>query len=132
MTRRYGIDTSVLVRLVTRDPESEFRRCVEESRALIEDEDAEIFVSNQVVGEAYVAVRHHYGIPAPDARSGLLDSLTSGLISPLNGQSVILALRQEGGAGLFDRLITDDHSRSGLETLTLDRRIASLRGARRL
>ena len=46
-----------------------------------------------------MAVRHHYGIPAPDARSGLLDSLTSGLISPLNGQSVILALREEGGAG---------------------------------
>lgn len=132
MTRRFGIDTSALVRLVTRDPESEFERCVEELRALVEEDDAEIFASNQVVGETYVAIQHHYGISAPDARSGLVDVLTSGLVSPLNGQFVILALRAEGGAGLFDRLIVDDYSRSDLETLTLDRRMSSLPGARRL
>ena len=28
--------------------------------------------------------------------------------------------------GLFDRLIADDYARTGLETLTLDRRMASL------
>ena len=132
MTRRFGIDTSVLVRLVTRDPGPEFERCVEELRSLVEEDDAEIFASNQVVGEAYVAIQHHYGISAVDAHSGLLDALTSGLVSPLNGQSVILALGAEGGAGLFDRLIVDDYSRSDLETLTLDRRMGSLPGARRL
>ncbi len=132
MTSRYGIDTSVLVRLATRDPESEFERCVDELRALIENEDAEIFASNQVVGEAYMAIQHHYSISASDARSGLLGVLTSGLVSPLNGQSVILALRAKGGPGLFDRLITDDYLRSGLNTLTLDRRMGSLPGAQRL
>ena len=34
--------------------------------------------------------------------------------------------------GLFDRLIADDYSRVGLETLTLDRRMATLPNARRL
>ena len=53
--------------------------------------------SNQVIGEAYIVLQHHYGIPAPDARSALAVVLTSGLVAPLNGQSVILALRSSGG-----------------------------------
>ncbi len=125
MIRRYGIDTSVLVRLITKDPEDEFDRCVGELRALIEGQGSEVFASNQVVGEAYVAVRHHYGVSAADARSTLTDALTSGLVAPLNGRSVIEALAAVGGPGLFDRLIADDYSRAGLETLTFDRRMAS-------
>ena len=51
MTRRFGIDTSVLVRLVTGDPQPDFERCVETLRALIEDDGAEFLVSNQAIGE---------------------------------------------------------------------------------
>jgi hypothetical protein len=91
-----------------------------------------MFASNQVVGEAYVAVRHHYGVSAADARSTLTDALTSGLVAPLNGRSVIEALAAVGGPGLFDRLIADDYSRAVLETLTLDRRMASLPESRLL
>ena len=132
MTQPYGIDTSVLVRLVTSTPEPDFQRCVNELRILIEEQYAEVFASNQVIGEAYIVLQHHYGIPAPDARSALADVLTSGLVAPLNGQSVILALRSSGGPGLFDRLIADGYSRAGLETLTLDRQMATLPGVRRL
>ena len=73
MTRRFGIDTSVLVRLLTGEPEADFSRSVRMLSALIEDEDAEIFASNQVIGEAYIAVQHHYGVSKADARVGLLD-----------------------------------------------------------
>ena len=132
MTRRFGIDTSVLVRLITRDPEDEFTRCVEALRVLIEDQGDEVFASNQVVGEAYVAVQHHYGVSKDDARSSLLDALRSGLVAPLNGLSVIEALQASGGPGLFDRLVADDYSRAGLDTLTLDRRMASLDSVSRL
>ena len=132
MTRRFGIDTSVLVRLITRDPEDEFTRCVEALRVLVEDQGDEVFASNQVVGEAYVAVQHHYGVSRGDARASLLDALRSGLVAPLNGLSVIEALQASGGPGLFDRLIADDYSRAGLDTLTLDRRMASLNGVSRL
>ena len=132
MIRRYGIDTSVLVRLITRDPEHEFGRCVEELRVLVEERDSEVFASNQVVGEAYVAARHHYGVSGADARSALIDVLTSGLVAPLNGRPVVEALAASGRPGLFDRLIADDYSRAGLETLTLDRRMASLSDSRLL
>ena len=132
MIRRYGIDTSVLVRLLTGDPEKDFAYCVSKLRALVEDQTSEVFVSNQVVGEAYVAVQHHYGVSKADGRASLLDVLRSGLVAPLNGRSVIEALNASGGPGLFDRLIADDYSRAGLEVLTLDRKMVALSDVRRL
>ena len=132
MTPRYGIDTSVLVRLITREPEAQYQRCVRELSQMVEQERAEVFASNQVIGEAYVAVQHHYGVSKMDARVALTGALTSGLVAPLNGQSVLLALQETGGAGLIDRLIADDYSRTVSETLTLDRRMAALPGVRRL
>ena len=124
MTQRFGIDTSILVRLLTGEPDFEY--CVAQLTRLVEDSAAEIFASNQVIGEAYVAVQHHYGVSKADARSGLIDVLRSGLVAPLGGPSVTEALNAPDGPGLFDRLIADDYHRDGLETLTLDRRMSGL------
>ena len=132
MTRRFGIDTSILVRLLTGEPAADFEYCVAELTSLVEDSAAEIFASNQVIGEAYVAVQHHYGVTKADARSGLIDVLRSGLVAPLNGSTVFKALVSSDGPGLFDRLIADDYTRDGLETLTLDRRMSGLAQVRRL
>ena len=132
MTPRFGIDTSVLVRLLSGDPAAEFERCVRRLSALVEDDGAEVFASNQVIGEAYVAVQHHYGVSKADARAGLAEVLRSGLVAPLHAPTVFAALEASAGAGLLDRLITDDYSRAGLEVLTLDRRMGSLPGVRRL
>ena len=132
MTPRFGIDTSVLVRLVAGEPQVEFERCVEMLRSLIEDDGAAIVVSNQVVGEAYVAVQHHYGVSKSEARAGLIDVLRSGMVAPLNGRAVLAALEARESAGLLDRLIAEEYSCVGLEALTLDRRMATLPGVRRL
>ena len=132
MTPRFGIDTSVLVRLAVGEPERDFQRCLEALRALVEDQGVEIFASNQVIGEAYVAIQHHYQVSDADARNALIDVLTSGLVAPLNGQAVIQTLQTREGPGLFDRLIADDYSSAGLETLTLDRRMGNLPNVRNL
>lgn len=116
----------MLVRLLTGLPASEYERCEREMIALVERDGAEVFASNQVIGEAFVAVQHHYGFDGADARLGLLSILTSGLIAPLNGRSVIVALEASGGAGLFDRLIADEYHRAGLQILTRDRQMANL------
>ncbi len=129
--RRIGIDTSILVRLVTGDPPDAYARCVERLHALAAS-GAEVLASNQVIGEAFMAVRHHYGVSSADACGELSNTLRSGLVAPLNGPAVLDALAASGGPGLFDRLISNDYSRSGLETLTLDRQMASLRGAQLL
>ncbi len=132
MTKRFGIDTTILVRLATGDPEREFERCVNRLTRLVEHDEAEIFASNQVIGEAYVALQHHYGVSKADARAALASVLRSGLVAPLNGQAVFDALAADTGCGLLDRLIADDYLRAGLITLTLDRRMAALAGAQKL
>ena len=123
--RRIGTDTSVLVRLITRDPAEIYARCVERLEALNAD-GFEVMASNQAIGEAYMALQHSYGATKTEARGALARALTSGLVTPLNGQAIIDALESSSGPGLMDRLITDGYTRAGLETLTLDRRMASL------
>jgi len=130
MIRRYGIDTSVLVRLLTGVPEADFSRSVQGLSVVVRDEGAGVFASSQVIGEAYVAVQHHYGVTKADARAGLLNVLRSGLVAPLNGRSVLDAIGSFGGAGLLDRLIADDYTREDLDVLTLDRAMAKLPRAR--
>jgi predicted nucleic acid-binding protein len=132
MTARYGIDTSILVRLATGDPEDGFERCVRALTVLVERDKAEVFASNQVIGEAYVALQHHYGVSKPDARAALVSVLRSCLVTPLNEANAFEALETATGAGLLDRLIADDYRRAGLVTLTLDRKMATLPDARRL
>ena len=132
MTARFGIDTSILVRLLTGDPQDGFERCVGKLTALIERDAAEIFASNQVIGEAYIALQHHYGIAKTDARAALASVLKSGLVAPLNGQGVFAALEAAAGCGLLDRLIADDYRRAGLTTLTLDRKMGALKDVQRL
>lgn len=132
MTRQLiGIDTSVLVRLVTGLPASAYSDCVERLVSL-SGRGAEIFASSQVIGETYIVLQHHYGATKQHARKEIHNTLTSGLVSPLSGEPVLEALTARSGAGLLDRLITIDYQRAGLELLTLDRRMASLPGAQLL
>ena len=130
MIRRHGIDTSILVRLLTGLPEADYAGCVERLSALVTGEGAAVAASNQVIGEAYIAVQHHYGVSRADARAGLIDVFRSGLVAPLNGRPVLKAIRASGGPGLLDRLVADDYGRAGLDTLTLDKAMATLPHAR--
>lgn len=132
MTARFGIDTSILVRLATGDPEDGFEHCVRKLTALVERDDGEVFASNQVIGEAYIALQHHYGVSTPDARAALISVLKSGLVAPLNGAGVFAALEANTGCGLLNRLIADDYRRAELTTLTLDRKMAALPQVSRL
>ena len=132
MTLRYGIDTSVLVRLLTGSPRQEYERCHRLLTGMIEEQRRDIFASNQVIGESYVVMQHHYGVSKVAACAALTTVLTSGLVAPLNGQPVLAALQESTGAGLIDRLIAEDYSRTVSETLTLDRKMVVLPGVRRL
>lgn len=133
MTHRYGIDTSVFVRLLTGDPEADYEKTVQgfEKRLKAEPK-AEFFVSNQVIGEAYIALQHHYQITKPAAKSAMLSVLTSGLCSSLNGASVLEALQSNQGCGLLDGLIADDYSERGLKVLTNDVKMSRLSSAEKL
>ena len=90
----------MLVRLLTGEPSPDFDYCVSRLTQLVRDHGAEVFASNQVIGEAYIAVQHHYGVSKADARAGLVDVLRSGLVAPLNGRSVFAALEASDSPGL--------------------------------
>lgn len=130
---RYGIDTSIFVRLLTGDPAKEY----EQTRAALEkvltdDPAAEIEVSNLVIAEAYFALQHHYGIPKNEARAALVSVMTSGLVKPQRGKSVLDALEETREPGVVDRLIASDYSASGLVTITNDRKMSRLPASRLL
>lgn len=133
MNLRYGIDTSVFLRLLTGDPEADYLKTVDSfDKRFAAEPQAEFFVSNQVIGEAYIALQHHYGIAKDEARSAMLSVLTSGLCSPLNGVTVLEALKTSKGCGLLDRLIADDYAARRLKVLTNDRKMGRLPNAERL
>ena len=132
-TPLYGIDTSVLVRLLTGHPESGFRATSSALEALFESEPtAELVVSNQVIGESYITLQHHYGLTKVEAREGIRKFLTAGIVSALNGAPVLEILGETGGAGLMDRLIVQDYQAGGLKVLTNDRKMSRIAGVRGL
>ena len=87
----------MLVRLLTGSPPEEYARCLRELTRMIEQEDAGIFASNQVIGECCNAVQHHYGVSKATARSALTNVLTSGLVSLLMGKPYWQPWRSRAG-----------------------------------
>lgn len=130
MKSHYGIDTSIFVRLLTGDPERDYEKTVARfEERLAQEPAAEFFVSNQVIGEAYIALQHHYGVTKVEARTAMLSVLTSGLCTPLNGSEILSILETKTGCGLLDRLITQEYHSRGHSTLTNDHKMAKLDGA---
>ena len=124
---RYGIDTSILVRLLTGDPEEEYEQTKAAlEKILADDPAAEIEVSNMVIAEAYFVLQHHYGVPKSEARSALASVMTSGLVKPQRGEGVLEALAAEQEPGLLDRLIANDYAGNGLISITNDRKMGRL------
>lgn len=131
--QNYGIDTSVFVRLLTGDPAPDYEKTLAALKGLLDKSPAStFFVSNMVVGEAYIALQHHYGVSKPDARAAIASVLRSGLVAPLGGDGVFEALRAEEGCGLLDRLIALDYAAAECLPLTNDRKMAAQGGVRRL
>lgn len=56
----------------------------------------------------------------------LLVTGSSGLVAPLHGEDTLAGLAARTGCGLLDRLIAEDYRGAGLQTLTLDRKMAAL------
>ena len=103
MTARYGIDTSILVRLTAGEPARDFEETAAALTRLVETEHVVLFASNMVIGEAYVAIQHHFGVGKTDAKAALRSVLTSGLVAPVaegltrSPQQFSLAARSPAG-----------------------------------
>lgn len=128
-TPHFGLDTSVLLRLLTGLPPDDYAKTKAALEELVTASPAsELLVSNMVIGEAYVALQHHYGVGKARARQVIAGFLADSGVRPLNGAPVLTVLRKAGGAGLFDRLIAQDYAGRGITTLTNDRRMSQIEG----
>lgn len=125
-----GLDTSVVVRLLTGLPEEQFRAAKARLERSLDEGDAAI-VTDLAVAEAYYALHHHYGVPKPEARGLLLRFVTSGVVT-LDPEGSVAALAEMGGAGMVDRLIHARHRDRGGITVTFERLQSRLEGAERL
>jgi predicted nucleic acid-binding protein len=125
-----GLDTSVVLRLLTGQPATEARL----ARARVERAYAareRVLVTDLVLAEAYFALHYHYGIPKEEARSHLRRMANSGVVT-VSPPEAGWALGESTGAGLADRLIHARHRSEGVVTLTFDKKMAALEGAVRL
>ena len=130
----YGIDTSILVRLITCKPESDYQQTLQALEDLMDREPhARLCASNMVIGETYAAVHHHYGVSKADTRTALTEVLQSGLVEPLGGKTILDVIHAAAqGAGLIDHLIVNDYHDDQCVTLTNDKRMAKVDGAQLL
>lgn len=132
MAQHFGIDTSILVRLLTGEPPKAFEEVAAALTQMVERDHASLVAGNMVISEAYIALQHHYQVSKPSAKAALRSVLTSGLVAPSGGQPVLDALAASRGCGLLDRLIALQYQAENLATLTLDRKMATLPQVSRL
>ncbi len=128
-----ALDTSVVLRLLVGTPEPQAQM----AHAAIAGASEAVGVSDLVIAETYHALRHHYGVTVSDALQALHSLLRDRRIRALGCAFEVLGdMRDENRlasrAGLVDRLIAAEYRESARETLTFDRDMARLSGARML
>ena len=128
---RAGLDTSVVLRLLTGEPENLAMRAwqaVQDFRA----EGGDILVSDIVVGEAYFALHHHYDVPKEEALTQLHRFLKSGEFVATGHAPTVLATPRLATAnpGLLDRLIHAEYSEHTAEMWTFEKAASKLDRAR--
>lgn len=119
---RAGLDTSVLMRLLTGQP-APLAEVAREYLAEVEESGSVVFVSNLVVSEAYFACQHHYRMAKADVLAGLLTLLSKPTF--VVQQALLDLLTIDGLAtakpGFLDRLIHTEYAASGLKLVTFEK-----------
>jgi predicted nucleic-acid-binding protein len=121
-----GLDTSVVMRLLTEQPEEQARAAL---RYLWQRFDAgdRVLVSDAVVAEAYFALQHYYG----DSKGQALEQLRRLLATPgiecagEAGEVLRLEGLESAKPGFLDRVIHQQYLRAGAEEVATFERSAT-------
>lgn len=126
---RLGLDTSVVVRIVSGLPEEDarlvnFRIASDISAGL------EFIVSPLVLSEAYYALQHHYGFSKAEALLSLEAFVSTKGILADEWVKGIIALDNLGSAkpGFVDRMIVVDYAERGSGTYSCEKAFSRLPG----
>ncbi len=128
---RVGLDTSVVLRLLTGEPEPLAAVAARRVEASLRAGDT-VLVSDLVVSEAYFALQHHFGLSKAQAIEVLQEFLSESGARAAGSANRILAMRNLAAAqpGLVDRLIHAEYVRVADVMLTFEKSAARLTGAR--
>ena len=118
-----GLDTSIVVRLLTLDPPDLASRAMNylQERQTAGDS---VYVSDWVLAETYYALQHHYGVPKKEALGALRQFTASPGVRTSETATTVLALAglESARPGFIDRLIHRQYLQEGVsEVATFER-----------
>lgn len=123
-----GLDTSVILRLLTGDPADQ-AQAVQHRLEQAHAHGDTVIVTDLVLAEAYFALVHHYDMDKKEARQRLKHMATSGM-AQIEPENALAALEPSAGAGFVDRLIFQRYQSLNASTLTFDRALSALGAVR--
>lgn len=128
---KVGLDTSVILRLLTGEPEEQAKRALNEAQSLIQ-QGSILLVSDLVVTEVYFALQHHYGMPKSEALTLIAQFLGDKGIQSIGAAATVLAVPNLATAkpGFIDRLIHAEYKLSAPEMLSFEKAAGRLSGVR--
>ena len=116
-----GLDTSIVIRLLTGVPEDQAERAKEYLQEL-HSEKTRAIVSDLVVAEAYFTLTYHYKVPKSEAAAKLTELLESGYVFPDPKGLALETLKAhaKAKAGFVDQLIRNQYLTYAEEVATFD------------
>ena len=125
----YGLDTSVVVRIISGLPEGAAEKVGQRIAADIAD--GEVFtVSALVLSEAYFALQHHYAFTKEEALQSLIAfSRTDGIKIPDSLKAILQSANlAKSNPGFVDRMIVSEYARLGSDTYSCEKSFRRLAG----
>jgi len=129
--RSYGLDTSVVLRLLVGAPAGQAQRALEFLKKC-SAQGIKVFVSDLVVLETYHAFSYHYQVPVEEAVGCLTDFLSSEMVTGSGHALAVLKEYPWSGPGLADRLIRRDLLEHASIVLTFDKKFSHLSNMKKL
>ena len=128
---KIGLDTSVVVRLLTGEPDAQARCALKEVDQLTKS-GASLVVSDLVIAEVYFALQHHYDTPKQEALRSIEQFLSKSGVKALGAAATVLGFPNLATAepGFVDRLIHAEYMQSAKQILTFEKTGGRLTGVR--
>ena len=125
----HGLDTSVVVRIISGLPEGAAEKVGERIAAEIADGD-DFAVSALVLSEAYFALQHHYAFTKEEALQSLLAfSRTEGIKIPKSIKAILESANlARANPGFVDRMIVNEYATAGRDTYSCEKSFRRLDG----
>lgn len=126
----FGLDTSVVLRLLTGHPLALAERALERYQAGIAAGDS-FYVSDIVASETYYAIQHHYGKTKEEALMALKNfSSGEGIsFSPSFDIAINTPNIHRANPGFIDRILAASYKEQGLITLSCEKSFGRLQDA---